>query len=167
MLLVDFFSFFVFLSFFSMFFFCLLLYQTIFRWLPSFLEFFFFDFKESTQKALKKILDQIIVFNKTAAVNISRISNPKSPQWNLVKFRSKLEVGYFLGKYLKNSVLNFFNIDCEFMVNYKNDQFLRWHLLDLFERTTKSYFTHYSCVVIALFSTGLCGSAISTISFRK
>ena len=32
---------------------------------------------------------------------------------------------------------------------------------------TKSYFTHYSCVVIILFNTGLCRSAFSTIYFGK
>ena len=32
---------------------------------------------------------------------------------------------------------------------------------------TKSYFTHYSCVVIVLFNTALCRSVFSTVSFRK
>ena len=32
---------------------------------------------------------------------------------------------------------------------------------------TKSYFTHYSCVVIVFFNTALHGSAFSTVSFRK
>ena len=32
---------------------------------------------------------------------------------------------------------------------------------------TKSYFAHYSCVVIILFNTGLCGSAFYTVSFGK
>ena len=32
---------------------------------------------------------------------------------------------------------------------------------------TKLYFMHYSCVVIILFSTGLCKSAFSTYSFGK
>ena len=32
---------------------------------------------------------------------------------------------------------------------------------------TKSYFTHYSCVVIVLLNTTLCRSAFSTDSFRK
>ena len=32
---------------------------------------------------------------------------------------------------------------------------------------TKSYFTRYSCVVIVLFNTALCRSALSTVSFRK
>ena len=32
---------------------------------------------------------------------------------------------------------------------------------------TKSYFTHYSCVIIILFNTGLCRSIFSTISFGK
>ena len=31
----------------------------------------------------------------------------------------------------------------------------------------KSYFTHYSCVVIILFNTALCRSAFSTVSFTK
>ena len=40
-------------------------------------------------------------------------------------------------------------------------------LVALFKETTKSYFTHYSCVVIILFNTGLCRSTFSTISFGK
>ena len=32
---------------------------------------------------------------------------------------------------------------------------------------TKSYFTHYSCVVIVLFNTALCRSSFSTVSFIK
>ena len=36
-----------------------------------------------------------------------------------------------------------------------------------FKGATKSYFTHYSCVVIVLFNTDLCRSASSTVSFRK
>ena len=32
---------------------------------------------------------------------------------------------------------------------------------------TKLYLTHYSCVVLILFNTGLCWSAFSRISFRK
>ena len=36
-----------------------------------------------------------------------------------------------------------------------------------FKRATKLYFTHYSCMVIALFNTALCMSAFSTLSFRK
>ena len=32
---------------------------------------------------------------------------------------------------------------------------------------TKSYFTHYSCVVIVFFNTALCRLAFSTVSFRK
>ena len=35
------------------------------------------------------------------------------------------------------------------------------------KRSTKSYFTHYSCVVIVFFNTALCRSAYSTISLRK
>ena len=35
------------------------------------------------------------------------------------------------------------------------------------KRATKSYFTHYSCVVIVLINTALCRSAFPTISFRK
>ena len=37
---------------------------------------------------------------------------------------------------------------------------------DYFKGATKSYFTHYSCVVIILFKTGLQRSAFSTISYR-
>ena len=37
----------------------------------------------------------------------------------------------------------------------------------VFKGATKLYFTHYSCVVIILFYTGLCRSPFSTISFRK
>ena len=36
-----------------------------------------------------------------------------------------------------------------------------------FKGATKSYFTHYSCVVIVFFNTDLCRSAFSTVSFRK
>ena len=36
-----------------------------------------------------------------------------------------------------------------------------------FKGPTKSYFTHYSCVVIVFFNTALHGSAFSTVSFRK
>ena len=90
-LLFDFFSFFVFLSLFLMFYFCLLLCQ-----LPSnfqltcifFENIFCFVSKESTLQCLKKIQVQIIVFNKKAVVKISWISNSKIPSRNLVKFRS-------------------------------------------------------------------------------
>ena len=37
----------------------------------------------------------------------------------------------------------------------------------VFKGATKSYFTHYSCVVIVLFNTALCRSAFSPVSFRK
>ena len=66
-----------------------LLYQAIFRWPPSFWDFVFFVFKESTLQHLKKNQVQIIVFNKKIVVKMSRISNSKSLPWNLVKFRSK------------------------------------------------------------------------------
>ena len=36
-----------------------------------------------------------------------------------------------------------------------------------FKGATKSYFTHYSCVVIILFNTALCRSSFSKVSFRK
>ena len=36
-----------------------------------------------------------------------------------------------------------------------------------FKGATKSYFTHYSFVVIVFFNTALCRSAFSTVSFRK
>ena len=35
------------------------------------------------------------------------------------------------------------------------------------KEATKSYFTHYSCVVIVLFNTVLCRSAFSTVSLRN
>ena len=81
MLLFDFFSFFVFLFLISMIFFCLLLWQVILRWLPSFS-------KESTLQYLKKIQVRIIIFDKEAVVKTSRISNSKSLPWTLAKFRS-------------------------------------------------------------------------------
>ena len=68
---------FFFFSFFNVFF-CLLLWQTIFRWLASFVRFFVL-FQEKTLQYLKKIQVQIIVFNKKADVKISRISNSKTP----------------------------------------------------------------------------------------
>ena len=37
----------------------------------------------------------------------------------------------------------------------------------VFKVVTKSYFTHYSCVVIVFFNTALCRSSFSTVSFRK
>ena len=37
----------------------------------------------------------------------------------------------------------------------------------IFKGATKSYFTHYSCLVIILFNTGLCKSVFSTISIGK
>ena len=60
MLLFESFLSFLFLSVFLMIFFCLMLCQTIFRWLASFWDFFFFFFvffvfKESTLPYLKKI----------------------------------------------------------------------------------------------------------------
>ena len=70
-----------------MFFFCLLLCQTIFGWLASFLR-FFFVFKESTLQYLKKIQVQIIS-NEKAVVKVSRTSNSKSPSWKLLKLRSE------------------------------------------------------------------------------
>ena len=36
-----------------------------------------------------------------------------------------------------------------------------------FKGATKSYFKHYSCVVIAFFDAALCRSAFSTVYFRK
>ena len=36
-----------------------------------------------------------------------------------------------------------------------------------FKGATKSYFTHYFCVVITLFNAGLCRSAFGTISVGK
>ena len=44
---------------------------------------------------------------------------------------------------------------------------LETNFFNLFKGATKLYFTHYSCVVIILFNTGLCSSAFSTISFWK
>ena len=35
------------------------------------------------------------------------------------------------------------------------------------KEATKSYFTHYSCVVIVMFNTTLCRSAFSPVSFRN
>ena len=37
----------------------------------------------------------------------------------------------------------------------------------LFKGAAKSYFMHYSCVVIVLFNTALCRSAFSMVPFRK
>ena len=37
----------------------------------------------------------------------------------------------------------------------------------LLKGATKSYFTHFSCVVIVFFNTALCRSAFSTVYFRK
>ena len=48
--------------------------------------FFIFVFKERTLQYLKKSQVQIILFNKKVFMNIYRISNSKSPPWNLVKF---------------------------------------------------------------------------------
>ena len=42
----------------------------------------------------------------------------------------------------------------------------RTHLSKL-QGATISHFTHYSCVVIISFNTGLCWAAFSTISFGK
>ena len=47
----------------------------------------FFVFKEELCSTWKKNHVQVMVFNKKAVVKISRISNPKSPLWNLFKFR--------------------------------------------------------------------------------
>ena len=44
---------------------------------------------------------------------------------------------------------------------------LSYYFWQLFKEATKSYITHYSCMVIIFFSTGLCRSALSTISFVK
>ena len=62
----------IFLS--SMFFFSLLLCQTIFRWLASFLRFFLFLKRKGRKNQV-----QIVVFNKKAVVKISTIANSKSP----------------------------------------------------------------------------------------
>ena len=42
-----------------------------------------------------------------------------------------------------------------------------WYGFLWFKGTPKFYFTHYLCVVIILFNTGLCKSAFSTYSFGK
>ena len=66
----------------------------------------------------KKIQVQIIVFNKKAVVKIYRVFNSKSPPWNF-------EYQVSVGRYLKNSVLNFLSFHCELMVNHKNIWFSR------------------------------------------
>ena len=38
---------------------------------------------------------------------------------------------------------------------------------DLFKEATKSYFMHYSCVVIVLLNTALCRSAFPTVSLEN
>ena len=91
-LLFGFFLFFVFLPLFLMFYFCLLLCQLSSNFLLTCIFFeniFCFIFKDSTPQCLKKIQVQIIVFYKKANMKISRISNTKSPPWNLVTFRSE------------------------------------------------------------------------------
>ena len=55
-------------------------------------------------------------FSKKADVKISRISNSKSPPWNLVKFLSE----FFLGKCFNKSALNYSSFDSELMLKYKN-----------------------------------------------
>ena len=127
--LFEFFSFFVFLSLFSMFFLCLLLFQVILGGLQLFWEDLFYVFKESTLQYLKKIDIQMTVFNKKAVAKISRISNLKSPPWNLVKFRS----GLFL-ICLKKNCLNFFWLRINGKT-IKNTWFLRynahWHICSI------------------------------------
>ena len=58
----------------------------------------------------------------------------------------------------------------------KNDYFQNLNVKDLSDNknfwknikgATKSYSTHYSCVVIVLFNTALCRSVFSTVSFGK
>ena len=117
LLLFDFVSFFVFLSLFSIFFFCLLLCQAIFRGLVSFLS--FFVFKESTLQYLKKKLSSNNSFYQKKL--ISTISNSKSPPWNLNKFRSE----FFLANVSRIMCWIFFSFDYELMVNYKNTRLLR------------------------------------------
>ena len=43
----------------------------------------------------------------------------------------------------------------------------KFMLFSSFKGAMKSYFMHYSCVVIIVFNTGLCRPAFSTISFGK
>ena len=89
----DFFSFFVFFPLFSIVLFCLLLNQTIFRWIGLFWEDFFFRFQVEHYAVLEKTQFQIIVFYKKAALKISRIFSSNSAPRNLVKFRKE----FFLG----------------------------------------------------------------------
>ena len=48
-----------------------------------------------------------------------------------------------------------------------NFSYCNYDVANTFKGATKSYFAHYSCVVIILFNTGLCRPALSPISFRK
>ena len=66
---------------FSIFSFCLLLYQAIFRWCVTFLRIFFLFLRRALHSTWK-----MIVFNQKAVVKISRISNSKNPPWHLVVF---------------------------------------------------------------------------------
>ena len=61
---------------------------------------------------------------------------------------------------MENVAILFF---LEATVLISNQGWRHWNI----KGDTKLYFTHYSCVVIILFNTGLCRSAFSTISFRK
>ena len=103
-LLFDFFSFFAFLSLFFNVLLPSLAMSTVKQLLGDlhlFWEDFLFRFlRENTLQCLKKIQVQIIVFNKKAVAKMSRISNSKNPPWSL-------ECQVFLGRHLKNSVLNF------------------------------------------------------------
>ena len=100
LLLIEFFSFFAFLSlFFS--FFCLLLCQTI---ISSSYKFFCSFVRRALCSTFLKI-----VFDKKAVAKFSRISNSTSSPWNLVKFLWQV----FIGKCLNNIVLIFVSFDSE------------------------------------------------------
>ena len=121
----SFFSFFVFLSLFSMFFFCLLLCQAFFREIAVFWKYFFsfLIFKESTLylKKFEFTKKKLFLNLQKADVKISRISNSTCPPWNYVKFHSE----FFFGKCLNKSLLSFYSFDCELIGSYKNTWFLR------------------------------------------
>ena len=67
-------------------------------------------------------------------------------------------------KYRRNNPINWYSNIHFNILDYSN--FKYFQLRD-FEGATKSYFTHYSCVVIVSFDTALCKSAFSTVSFGK
>ena len=49
----------------------------------------------------------------------------------------------------------------------KKNAAVKWYVISSVKGATKLYFTHYSCVVIILFNTGLYKSAFSISSFGK